>query len=590
MSRQLNVSKNKIAAQRVRHFAKRRGLPATPSSSSKPHPGNEKPESALTPVTLGRGRKEWNNFALPVREELLPQFTGTTNTADESKKRRMSRAVYAWDKYLRKIGATKDNPMGDGSTFVPASMLRSFTSACVVNAGYRLDSYRTVYRRGIVEWLEANGFTVPDDAMSLMSKEVANLVNQGKVTKQQLKTGDSSTPMRGNDLDLIAASYPEGAADKVEFLAYLSLGNHTGARGISTDSAHWENMSVPVVKGGVAQIVHVFTTTKGSHQDARLTIEGRLDDTSGSNHVYWFREHVREQLGDPNASIGDFVGKLQGPVFPRSRMDYSNRLRQVTEYAGYPEQVVFSLHSVRSGFLADVVINYLLNGKSWMDAWHKASMIGGWKDSESSSQREYVKKQLQRIVVATRVRDGGARDTNDTEADAEAGAFFGNGTIAENMLSPEGFHDLPGPIVPWWPDTQKLTFMQTQVGAAAKTIEHAMEMPSNGKARRWIYREMVNMKFPNKAALRPYKDILDDATMRNSTRHRAIMARWSLANQGPAYREQIRSAIAAATEAVIANDEYQKNAKEWQEVTEKTETYVDVVKKKLPQKRIVWTD
>ena len=569
MSRQLSAFKANAASQRVRRFAQRRGL----ELQARRFDSSSSAECGSTPTRSGRGRKEWDNFELPVREELLPQFTGTDNTASKSKKRRMSKALYAWGKYLRKIGATPADPMGDGSKFVPDSMLRSFTSACVVNAGYRLDGFRTVYRRGLVEWLDENGFSFPEDAMSAMSQQVSNLVNEGKVTKKQLKAGDTSKPMRSNDLDLIGAAYPQGAADKVEVLAYLSLGNHTGARGISTDSALWENMPKPVVVNGVAQVVHAFTTTKGSHEDSRLTVEGQLDDERGSNHVYWFREHVREQLGDPEADIGDFVGKLRGPVFPRSRMDYSNRLRQITEYTGYPKDFVFSLHSARSGFLADTIINFLLNGGSWTDAWHQAALVGGWRQSDYSSQREYVKKQLQRIVVATRVRDGGVRKSMGSAEDFETGSFFGNGAVAENMLTPENFHELPGPLVPCWPDSQKLTFMQKEVSNAAKTIEHIMHLAPTGKARRWVYREMKRIKFEDSRSLASYEDSDNNADMRPAALDRAMMKRWSLANQGSNYRIEVQNLVTAATEAVLTKDEYEEKAMNSQSSPLVKETY-----------------
>ena len=300
------------------------------------------------------------------------------------------------------------------------------------------------------------------------------MVKSGDLSPNQIPKEQGKEPLCEWDVQCIASVYPKGCSDRVQVMSWVTVGLHTGVRGISLATTFWEDIKVvePVPEAPhFKQITLVFRETKGDHNwNHPITIEGSALNACGSDPVCWLSQLVKEQLSFEVELTQATVSKLKGRIFGcESQSTMSERMNSVAVYCGYPSRL-FSCHSLRSGFLCTALLKHAVEtGKevNFPEVWNKCALVAGWH-VQSKHMERYCKQAFLRCIVSSRLIQAGSLQAGTEEIVAK---IIGIGSVAKNRLTPQHFHGLGDePLTAEWPESTKTQLWVDKLGALVETV------------------------------------------------------------------------------------------------------------------------
>ena len=441
---------------------------------------DEKEDGDACPVLLERSppsmtssRNRFMNLAIPeeLEDDLEMDAIDDAVRFSESTQHKMELSFRVWSHIC---GAREWNPEDKE---VSDERLLQFIVLCLhrdCGVCYSLYSFRDVYVPMLFRYFDANGYTYSGGIRERIKHKIQAMVKNGDLSADQIPKEQGKEPMCEWDIQFIASVYPKGCSDRVQVMSWMTVGLHTGVRGISLATTYWEDMKVvePVPEAPhFKQITLVFRETKGDHNwNHPITIEGSVLNvaTGSSDPVYWLSQLVKEQLGH-ETELTQATVSLKGRVFAcDSQSTMSERINSVAVYCGYPSRM-FSCHSLRSGFLCTALLKHAVDtGKevNFPEVWNKCALVAGWH-VRSRHQEKYCKSAFLRCIVSSRLIQAGSLQAGTEEIVAR---IVGVGSVAKNRLTPQHFHGLDTPLTPDWPESTKVQLWVDQLSGLVDNV------------------------------------------------------------------------------------------------------------------------
>lgn len=407
-------------------------------------------------------RNRFLNLHIPdeLRGSVAEAALDMADRFSESVQRKMSLVARVWTEVCAARGwDAKQRNVSDET-------LLEFTWLCLhkdYGIQYSLYTWRDTYLPTLFRYFDKEGITYSDDIRDRLKQKIKAMVRNGDLSPEQIPKERGAEPICTWDLEHIASVYPKGCRDRAQVMSWMSVGLHTGVRGVSLESAMWEDVRVvePVAEmPHFKQVTLVFLKTKGDDNwHHAVTIEGSTLNASGSDPVYWLSQLVKQRLG-PNVELTQsVVSTLTGQVLaaaddsPVAKETMSVRLEAIGRYSGYPANML-SNHGLRSGFLCVSLLKQSMDPRDEVnisDVWTKCALVAGWTVN-SCHMTGYCKQAFLRCIVSSRLIRGGTLqpDTEDVVVN-----LAGVGAVAKNRLTPLAFHGLTE-LVPCWPESTQV--------------------------------------------------------------------------------------------------------------------------------------
>jgi hypothetical protein len=448
--------------------------PVAPVASSLP----VRPEA---PLNL---RNRFLNLG-PITEDLQARALEHAVQFSQSTERKMQLAFRAWSHVCKVCGWNPED------TVVPDERLIQFVYVCLhkdYGIRYGLYSFRDVYVPMLLRYFESRGFQVGEGVHDRIKNRIKSMVRGDELDPSQMPQERGQEPIMRFDVSYIASMYPPGCSDRAQVLAWLSLGVHTGVRGVSLTSTYWEDVRiVELPQSDWKQVTVVFRKTKHDpNWNHVVTVEGSTSfrgwELSGCDPVFWMAHLVKEALGDPSALLSqqsvEAIARRANSEESRlllgceSQSRMSERIETVGRYCGYPERYL-TAHGTRAAFLAEALLSHSTEpGKevNITDVWTKCALVAGWKVG-STHMQSYVRQALLRCIVGSRLVGAGALQASRDEEIVAVVA--GVGAIAKNRLTPRQFHGLDYDLASrcCWPE---MTTSQVWVEALSRRVRNVV--------------------------------------------------------------------------------------------------------------------
>lgn len=309
----------------------------------------------------------------------------------------------------------------------------------------------------LFRYFDKEGYEYSEGIRDRLKQKIRAMVKNDELAPEQLPKERGAEPVVSFDLDHIASVFPRGCRDRAQIMSWMSTGLNTGARGISMESAVWEDVRIamPVEeRPDYKQVTLVWRETKGNRNwHHPVTVEGSVSSGSGSDAVYWLSELVKQRLGSHVELHQSLIesGKLKGQVFaaadgsPAVKSSLSARLGAVGAYCGYPAGML-SNHGLRAGFLCESLLKNAIDPRKEVhigDVWQRCALVAGWTVN-SRHMQGYCKEAFLRCLVSSRLVQGGGNTEDEVVA-----SVAGVGAIAKNRLNPKDLHGLTELEVSW---------------------------------------------------------------------------------------------------------------------------------------------
>ena len=459
------------------------------------------PPPPLIPMRFFRNR--FQNLQVPkeLEDGLESDATGLAARFSASTENKMRLAFKVWSEVCANRGwdATEKDVSDERIlTFVYVCLHKDFS------VKYGLYSFRDVYVPMLFRFFDKEGYRYSEAVKDRVKQKIASMVKNGEVSQEQIPREKGAEPITSFDLQYIASVYPIGCRDRAQIMAWCAVGLNTGARGVSMESAMWEDVTIatPVAaRPDYKQITLVWRKTKGDPSwNHPVTLEGSISDYRGSNAVYWLSELVKHRLCGffGNADEVKFDqsliknGTLSGQVFeaadgsPAVKSTISGRLGTVGIYCGYPAGML-SNHGLRAGFLCESLLKSAVNPKEEVrvhEVWQRCALVAGWSLNNSRNMQKYCKQAFLRCIVSSRLVQGGGNADDEVIAN-----LVGIGCVAKNRLNPVDFHGL-SELKPDWPFTTRIQLWLDSLGTCITNIITAQRPDLVGiasvRASQWI--------------------------------------------------------------------------------------------------------
>jgi hypothetical protein len=108
---------------------------------------------------------------------------------------------------------------------------------------YGLESFRDVDVPALFRYFDREGFVYSDGIRDRIKHKIHAMVKNNELTPEQIPKERGAEPICTWDLDYIALVYPKGCRDRAQVMAWMSVGLHTGVRGVRwtmlPDFASW---------------------------------------------------------------------------------------------------------------------------------------------------------------------------------------------------------------------------------------------------------------------------------------------------------------------------------------------------------------
>lgn len=406
-------------------------------------------------------RNKFLAATVPSAAELARDAASNAMRFTESTLRKMDLAARAWTA----IAAQQGWDIA-GKVAISDEHILQFVHICLhreYGVGYGLHSFRDSYVPALFRHFDSEGVSYSDGIRDRVRTKIASMVKNGDIASEQIPREKGAEPMLPFDIERIADVYPRGCRDRTQVLAFMTVGLHTGLRGVSLESMLWKDTRVatPVeAKPWLKQLTLLCHATKGQPVgwNKYVTIEGDVRNASGSDPIYWLTQLLRERLDDPAAELDQTtIARLDGQLLaaadgtPLNRSNMSSRIAAVARFCGYPENF-FSNHSLRSGFLCQALLNASKDATeevSIADVFLRCALAASWSVG-SRHMTGYVKQAFQRCLVSSRLIGAG---THAMESDEVVANIAGVGAIARNRLNPVDFHGLKEMAPECWPQS-----------------------------------------------------------------------------------------------------------------------------------------
>jgi hypothetical protein len=334
-------------------------------------------------------RNRFLNLRIPdeLRGSVAEAALDMADRFSESVQRKMSLVARVWTEVCAARGwdANQRN--------VSDETLLEFTWLCLhkdYGIQYSLYTWRDTYLPTLFRYFDKEGITYSDCIRDRLKQKIKAMVRNGSISPEQIPKERGAEPICTWDLEHIASVYPKGCRDRAQVMSWMSVGLHTGVRGVSLESAMWEDVRVvePVVEmPHFKQVTLVFLKTKGDDNwHHSVTIEGSTLNANGCDPVYWLSQLVKQRLGPDVELTQSVVSTLTGQVLaaadgsPVAKATMSVRLEAIGRYSGYPSNML-SNHGLRSGFLCVSLLKQSMDPRDEVnisDVWTKCALVAGW--------------------------------------------------------------------------------------------------------------------------------------------------------------------------------------------------------------------
>ena len=405
-------------------------------------------------------RNKFLNLAIANEDRVENDALDMSSRYTESTARKMQMAFRV---YSEVCALRKWDPL---EKTLPDERLLQFVYLCLhkdYKIQYGLESFRDVYVPALFRHFDREGYTYSDGIRARIKNKIHSMVTREELAPEQIPKERGAEPICTWDLEYIASVYPKGCRDRAQVMAWMAVGLHTGVRGISLESAVWEDAKLvqpseqaPHFK----QLTIVFRVTKGDpNWHHAVTIEGSTLNASGSDPIYWLNQLLKQRVNDASAELTQSsIALLEGQLFAPSedarisKSTMSARVEAVGRYCGYPERMLTN-HGLRAGFLCTALLKHAVNPEQevhFSGVWTKCALVAGWTVN-SKHMEGYCKQAFLRCIVSSRLIMGGTLERGTEEIVAN---IAGVGAVAKNRLTPCHFHGLRE-LVPRWPESTK---------------------------------------------------------------------------------------------------------------------------------------
>ena len=109
---------------------------------------------------------------------------------------------------------------------------------------YGLNSFRDSYIAALFRHFDNEGVTYSGGIRDRVRTKIASMVKNGDIASEQIPREKGAEPILPFDIELLAQRYPRGCRDRTQVLAFMSVGLHTGLRGVSLESMLWKDTRV----------------------------------------------------------------------------------------------------------------------------------------------------------------------------------------------------------------------------------------------------------------------------------------------------------------------------------------------------------
>lgn len=109
----------------------------------------------------------------------------------------------------------------------------------------------------------------------------------------------------------------------------------------------------------VFKIRVLYDKVGGRTVDYTIALDGNTTSKECNNFPYYLLEYIKDLLNDNTATFDSVIveKRLVGKIFPRSRDTYNELIRNIASLVGYKNNMKFTLHSFRSGFIYDCLVS-----------------------------------------------------------------------------------------------------------------------------------------------------------------------------------------------------------------------------------------
>jgi hypothetical protein len=220
-------------------------------------------------------------------------------------------------------------------------------------------------------------------------------------------------PCTAHDLFRIIKNIPAYHLGKAEEASAFTLALHVGARAITVTEISVHDI-LQVLKTGdgprgplIVVRIRLRVLKNQSNANHIISLEGCVygswsDDSCQLDAVYWLNQHLLLKFG---LNLLQFNSRIEGwkrreALYRWTPDGISHIFVDRSEQAGYKYRL-FSFHSLRSGFMATVLLGFGVNGDN-KGILEMAALIAGWTPF-GKAQLRYIKSLSRQQLIASRL-------------------------------------------------------------------------------------------------------------------------------------------------------------------------------------------
>jgi hypothetical protein len=305
-------------------------------------PSSKSNQTKITRRIFPSKRNKFMNLTIPNDDEVEGGALNMSSRYSESGERKLQTAFRV---YRQICAARKWDPLDKA---LSDERLLQFVYLCLhkdYGIKYGLESFRDVYVPALFRYFDREGYKYSEGIRERIKQKIHSMVKNTDLLPEQIPKERGAEPICTWDLEFIASVYPKGCRDRAQVMSWMSVGLHTGVRGVSLESAMWEDTKIvqpPEQVPHFKQVTLIFRATKGNpNWYHAITIEGSILNASGSDPIYWLNQLLKQRLNNPSIELTQAtIASMQGQVFASSagvriaKATLSARIEAVGRYCG----------------------------------------------------------------------------------------------------------------------------------------------------------------------------------------------------------------------------------------------------------------
>lgn len=355
-------------------------------------------------------------------------FQTSENHVNESTLKKdlwVAQLLEAWCREIPKVVNSTDHGLElDPCNHAPTmkAFLLFLSKVCNYSAGSIRDVIVPSLKR---QFRSAHGRVLADDIQEVMKHTIMEIERTSSSEK-------GKAPALIHDVTRIVSKMPDSrdakAAEASLFLFAVSL----GARACTCEAVNHGDIQAVITdrNTGLTLVRILLRVTKGkTNWNHLVTLEGKAQEKSDTNVVYWLREHFHRKFGIDLLNRGEFTDEERKiPFWGWSKDVMRERFKKAAIKSGYPS-LLFAFHSLRSGFICSALLKANAQEIHLRAAvLETTALVAGWVVG-GRAQLRYVKAAAKGCIVASRLI-------------APSTEGLSNNPVEEMLTRPELFHGI----------------------------------------------------------------------------------------------------------------------------------------------------